>query len=776
MSVSIAHLVLAGGIALLAAGLAASGSRTRRWRIVCILLPAAAGVMALLAAGGLHVAVGGGAARDVVILLDASGSARTSPWRDPAWVRRLAERRLDPATRITVVAFGRELKALVEDVAAGDAGRWPSAWEHFGESDGGDLAGALAWRSPAEARGAPLAPRWIITDGLAQWPPDTSAAGVTLVAPQADVGVTDLSVREGALWAHVRAAGAVPAAPVEIFRDGKSLGSNTVMFENGGGGRWISVPVAEGPAVYEVRLEGRDPWPENDRGRLVHAAAGPARVLHVAAGERLPGDAWKLAAAGWQVVELEELAADDLATQDWQTLDTFVRQTGGGVVMVGARRAFGPGGYTGIAAALSPVANGPPDGPPVQVVLLLDASASMNEAAGTGGEQKFRLAARGVAGGVALLRPQDRIAVIAFNTTATLLADGTKAQLTPALDAALDAVRPAGGTLPDAALEAVDRGLSGDAPHKLLVLLTDGEVPQMDIAAWRSLLQRHAAKLAVVAPQSARTGPLAALVADGTWLNGDAPERWPALLRSTIAGINAGRTRGDTLRWHAVAGGELQATARAWTEVWTKPESQITATGEAVDGAWTIAATAQRGLGRVAAVALAPDAPGAPALIDKMIAGVMPSSGDRRFSVAAKRAGDGWEITADGTQQGRFLNDETLRVRIAGQTIAMAQTAPGRYVARVPTAAGAIVVREEQGAEKLVARPEAPEVGSAEWPASAVPLFVPGDAARISADLHDDSRWILRAPGRSMALATPLWIGAALCALAALWGRRVGGR
>ena len=44
-----------------------------------------------------------------MILLDVSASTRQSPWRDPAWVRKLAEARLGPERRVTVVGFDGEL-------------------------------------------------------------------------------------------------------------------------------------------------------------------------------------------------------------------------------------------------------------------------------------------------------------------------------------------------------------------------------------------------------------------------------------------------------------------------------------------------------------------------------------------------------------------------------------------------------------------------------------------------------------------------------------------
>jgi hypothetical protein len=763
MAVNIVCAALGVAAALATAALAAaSRARTRRWRVVCVVLPGAAAVLALFAAwGGVGIESGGGVAERVVVLVDVSGSARGEPWRDPAWVERLARRRLLPGTRVTVVTFGGEgVRCAVEEAvvgAPGEEGRWPSAWAHFGEGVGSDVAAGLAWRTPEEARGGALAPRWVITDGLVAWPAEAPAAA-TVIPPAADVGVSDVAVRGGAeLWARVRAVGGLTVADVELARNGEVIGRERVTFETGGGARWVTAPVADAGGVFEVRVRGAgggggDAFPENDVGRA--AGPGAARVLRIGKGEGLPGDAWQLAAAGWQVVTVE----GELGAREWRTLDAFVRQTGGGVVVRG--EALG-GELPAVGEKLLPVTRVRQEGTAAEVVVLLDASASMNESAGTEAGQKFSLAARGVSEGVAALRAEDRVTVAAFNSEAHVVAAGTAEQVQTTLGPALAAVRPAGGTVPDAALPAAEAALAGEASHKWVVLLTDGEVAGMDAAAWRAVLSRAGGRLVVVAPRAARQGPLAELA--DVWLDGDAPERWPALLRTALGQVERGEARHDPLAWRGPA--QSAGTAAAWRELWKKPDARVLATGEARDGTWTAAAVAERGLGRTAAVAADDET-----LVRQAIDAVTPRAGDRRFAVRAQRAATGWQIVADGVEAGRFVDRASLAVRGAGETTPMLQTGPGHYVANVAGAAGAVVVRGD--AEVLVARVNAADVAAEEWPATVEAGAPPAGAQRLRAT--GEGLWRPRVGGRWVDVSPALWGASAAAALAAVWGRRAG--
>ncbi len=795
-----AALALAVAWAALRSGRsAAAPARSLRWRIVCLVLPGIAAVAALLAGAELTVQRGAGAARKVVLLVDLSGSARAAPWRDPQWLRRLALHRLAPAAQdhLTVVGFARQPHLLLDDVSARQPARWPSAWADFGADDATNVPAALAWRAPDERTPA-SAPRWLITDGLFPWPQKKLPAAATIVSPGADVGITAMQLRDGALWVQVRACADAATRDLVIRRNNQTLASQHLTFDHGPRTLWVNVACPPGPAAYDARLTAdanTDLWPENDLARLIVPGPQAPRVLTLHPSDHLPGDAWKLAAEGWQVIELQELRADDLGRGEWQTLDTFVRDTGGGLILAGGNHAFGPGGYGGepLAESLSPLWSGPHNAAPATVVFLLDASASMNEAAQdgagaadtSGAESKFHVAARGVKAAMQLLAPDERTTVNTFTGTARAAADGTQRSLNATIDRSLGTIEPAGGTLPDTALPLAAKTLStAPGDRKLVLLLTDGQVPTMDAPAWQKMLDAAGARLAIVAPTAARTGALETLAAHAAWLDGNDPAKWPALFRRAVAPIASGRARTDPLAWSSQTTPPLTGTANAWIETWARPESTLLASGHAAGGAatsWPAAAIAQRGLGRVAALPLAPDSPAAAALLDHLVHEVLPAPGDRRFTLAAARHDiGGWTVTADGTDAGKFLDHESLIVRIPDpatgelRDVPMSQTGPGHYVASVPSAAGAIVLRTaplEKNQTLLIGRLQAASLASDEWPASTEAGPIPPGIALLAPTDHGPP-WQPRTQKSYVDLSPWLWATAAIGAIAALWNRR----
>jgi len=155
------------------------------------VLPTAGCVALALALAGITL----GARPRVVILLDFSGSTRQSPWRDPGWVHGLAQRRLEPGQRLTVVAFaGDQKRVLLPDITPAD--NWPALFDWDAPpappGAGTDIAAALAL-PPGEH-----AARWVITDGLfpASAIPVDERIAWTIVAPAApDAAVRDILLR-----------------------------------------------------------------------------------------------------------------------------------------------------------------------------------------------------------------------------------------------------------------------------------------------------------------------------------------------------------------------------------------------------------------------------------------------------------------------------------------------------------------------------------------------------------------------------------------------------
>ena len=117
-----------------------------------------------------------------------------------------------------------------------------------------------------------------------------------------------------------------------------------------------------------------DAWPENDHGSATWAGTGELRTLIVGdrrpanlAGDFLPTErftqgAAQLAAEGWQVIVLSDVPAEAsrrgadalvgqsdagsvLSPNAARALESFVRDNGGGLVLLASAHAFGPGRY-----------------------------------------------------------------------------------------------------------------------------------------------------------------------------------------------------------------------------------------------------------------------------------------------------------------------------------------------------------------------------------------------------------------------------------------------
>jgi hypothetical protein len=834
----------AGGVlAAAAVFLAARRRRSWRWRLTAAGLPLAAAALAALALAGP--AWWPARAAPVALVLDLSPSARTAPWQHPAWVRALARNRLDPGRPVTVVdAAGR---VLLRDAPPGDADRWPAAW-------------------PAAPAGGPVpadAARWVLTDGLA---PDLAAAAArpaawTLLPPAAaDVGVTRLELRPAAdsdsvdLLVQVRAVGPHPGPELQtvlrVRRDGAVVAEVPVTFSVGAvpstvdSTRWVRVhdrlpaPAAGGsssgrPAPfyqYDVRLSATpaDPWPENDTAEALWTpggigAEGGRRVLVVGEPlvgllpdsvavpeDRFPADASQLAAAGWQVIVRS--APLDAAPPEGRAMppsaaaaiDRFVRDTGGGLLLLGRPPSAGPDPAADTLARLSPVWTRPHAGGRLHVVFVLDASASMNGPGDAGGASKFRLLAEAVAAAADLLAADDRVTVLTFNDTAARRAAGPWRDVGPALRGALAAVAPAGGTTPDAALPLLTAALDDPAAagrRPLIVLVTDGDIPAIAADRWAAALAPGAdARLALVAPAAAAGGGalarLRASVPGTTLLPADDPAAWAGVLRKAVIAQVEGPVSATPLPWRTAPAADFSADgdAAAWARTWVKPEATLLAEGRPRDSGEPpvpAAAIVQRGLGRAAAVPLAlaggaAPSPGGRALLDALLQRLAPPAGDRRFTAAARPAPDGgWQLSVDAADGAAFLDHESLTARVLAPgaadalAVAVGQTGPGHYAARLPgVGPRAVVITRAAGpaaAPALVARLSLPAVETAEWPASVERPLTPGrlpiGAAVLSADPADGTRWDPAARG-PVPLAPAFWTGAALVALAALWARR----
>lgn len=259
---------------------------------------------------------------------------------------------------------------------------------------------------------------------------------------------------------------------------------------------------------YRVQLSspgGTDTYPQNNELAAYTEVTGQPRVLVVApAGEdeSVPDEAGPLRAAleasGLQVEQttpgalpagladlndyaaiiLANVNARDLSQRKMETLQSYVRDLGGGLVVVGGPDSYGMGGYfdTPLEETL-PVDMQIEDQerfPPVSIVLVIDRSGSM--AADEGGVTKIQLAAEGAIRALELMNESDEMTLITVDEAPSDIIG----PVTPAnRDAAIEQMRRlgagGGGIYVRSGLEAAAEVLAeSDNPVKHIIVLADG--------------------------------------------------------------------------------------------------------------------------------------------------------------------------------------------------------------------------------------------------------------------------------------------------------------
>lgn len=214
-------------------------------------------------------------------------------------------------------------------------------------------------------------------------------------------------------------------------------GLNRLLFRDQG--------VEPGTQEYRLTVSGTadDPVPENNSARVLVGVAGPRPLLYVT--ESPSSGLIRLLRAGklnvkvqkptecdWSLttlsryagVVLENVQANKIGTPGMQTLASWVRETGSGLMFTGGQSSYGQGGYYG--SPLEPIM-------PlsmelrrehrklsVAVVVAMDRSGSMSMPVGAG-RQKMDLADLGAAKVLDMLGPFDEFGCFAVDTEAHVI-------------------------------------------------------------------------------------------------------------------------------------------------------------------------------------------------------------------------------------------------------------------------------------------------------------------------------------------------------------------
>jgi len=187
----------------------------------------------------------------------------------------------------------------------------------------------------------------------------------------------------------------------------------------------------------------------------------------------------------YDLVVFENIAADALEPAAQEAYVAFVRDLGGGLVMVGGPNSYGAGGWKGTpVASILPVEVELPDrivAPEVATVFVLDNSGSMRRPVLGSRQTQQQLANDAAALAINSLDRSDLVGVVTFNSEAdVLVAMGQNRDSKRTVEVVRD-IRSGGGTDIAEGLErAIDLFQGVDVKVKQCILLTDGKSMRED--------------------------------------------------------------------------------------------------------------------------------------------------------------------------------------------------------------------------------------------------------------------------------------------------------
>ena len=301
--------------------------------------------------------------------------------------------------------------------------------------------------------------------------------------------------------------------PYQITRDGVGIGRGTVEVKDGVGSlRFTDRVVSPGAHHYQVLITpDHDAVPGNNTGQSwVEVVSGP-RVLLVT---NYPDDPLATALrqeqidvevesnpkalepgrlTGARAVIINNVPSYQIPPDFLSAIDFFVREQGGGLMMVGGKYSFGSGGYFKSAVDdLLPVSmelRTEHRKLSVAMAIVMDRSGSMSLAV-SNGLTKMDMADDGAARAVQLLSPQDAVSVIAVDTEPHVIVPMT--QIGPSADEMGGPIRHiasmGGGIYIDVALQAgwdeLKKSTAGQRHFILFADANDSEQP----GAYRTLV------------------------------------------------------------------------------------------------------------------------------------------------------------------------------------------------------------------------------------------------------------------------------------------------
>ena len=308
------------------------------------------------------------------------------------------------------------------------------------------------------------------------------------------------------------------AASLELFREGSFVARQEVVLRPGKNRhRFLEQAQAEGMQLYQIVVNSpHDTMPENNHWQTFTEVRGRPKVLRLydppeqdaPLVQALQQQGLDVRSRPWQdlphmlsdYLEYAALVFDNvpgfgISVSQMEVLERYVRDMGGGVLMLGGEKSFGAGGYyrTPLEKIL-PVDMDVPTKvsiPSLAMVMVIDRSDSMGSsvsgAPSSGfGDRTTKLEVAKIAAfsSMKLLNPFDQVGVLAFNAEWDWSVPMSEAGKREQIAGRLAALTHGGGTDLFKALQEGLRTLRGvPAVKKHLIALSDGLTPNLAFEA-----------------------------------------------------------------------------------------------------------------------------------------------------------------------------------------------------------------------------------------------------------------------------------------------------
>ena len=521
-------------------------------------------------------------------------------------------------------------------------------------------------------------PTYVVIDPLLESPADAAIASLQVRGRDVVVDVTNTSGPR-----RLTMGGAINSAPT-----GAIAGSYALTRQIDPSASRVSAGLSSGDAWPENDQLVAIPPPADQRQRWWVGTSPPAGDWRVMLPSQLPSESAEYLAAS--VIVLQNVSATDISPLQQQRLQQYVRDLGGGLVILGGDHAFAAGAYPGSALeALSPLASTALPWPTTHWILLADSSGSMNQM--QGGVSLWHQATDAIVKVIPHLPPDDSVSTGGFAEGLTWWTTGTSLRQTISVPLPPENITPHGPTnLEDAILE-IARGLEDEGP-KQLMLLTDADAEIKDPAGLEAALRKKNIRLHLLAIENGSALPILRPIVrntNGTIVKQLDPQKWADAVQTLMRDAAPKLLGREPLPVHFQ--GDLATfaplQAMPWNRTWLKDAATLL--GQGTEDGKPIPAVARWNVGEGRVLALAFDSGNRAA--EMLAASVGRPPHDPRYQVSWE-TGPRLRVSVDAVEGATYLNGKSVRLELSQEADTSSaitsrevpQTGPGRYELELP--------------------------------------------------------------------------------------------